>query len=245
MSDDMIVLLTDFGWSDYAGVMKGIIYTINPNARIVDLCHDIAPQSIIEAAWILKNNYKYFPKGSIFCCVVDPGVGTDRKALSVTTADYRFIAPDNGLLYETLREQTVIETRRIPTPADAGRTFHGRDVFARAAAQISLGSFDGLGDRIDTIRRLDLYRSENEGLVVRIDRFGNIITNLPGRGRDTYTVEIGRRKLRLQFYPDYESAKPDELFLIKGSCGTLEISLKDADANKKLHTKAGTSIKIS
>ena len=123
----MIVLLTDFGQSEYVGVMKGVIYSVHESARIVDLCHDISPQSIIEASWILKNNYSYFPNGAVFCCVIDPGVGTDRKALAVKTPDYYFVAPDNGLLWETLKEQDIVEIRVIPVPEDASRTFHGRD----------------------------------------------------------------------------------------------------------------------
>jgi S-adenosylmethionine hydrolase len=95
----MIVLLTDFGQSEYAGVMKGVIYSIDSDAKIVDLCHDISPQNIIEASWILRNNYKYFPEGAVFCCVVDPGVGTQRKALAVKTEKFYFVAPDNGLLW--------------------------------------------------------------------------------------------------------------------------------------------------
>src|SRR4030042_6052295 len=137
----MIVLLTDFGQSEYAGVMKGVIYNLDSGAKIVDLCHDVAAQSIIEASWLLKNNYKYFPKGSVFCCVVDPGVGTERKALAVKTNSYYFVAPDNGLLWETLKGRKIIEIRQIPIPENASRTFHGRDVFARAAAKIDKGGF--------------------------------------------------------------------------------------------------------
>ena len=122
----MIVLLTDFGQSEYVGVMKGVIYSNAGDAKIIDLCHDISAQSIIEASWLLKNNYKYFPKGSVFCCVVDPGVGTDRKAIAVKTEDYYFIAPDNGLLWETIKKRRVIEIRQIPIPENASRTFHGR-----------------------------------------------------------------------------------------------------------------------
>ena len=88
----MIVLLTDFGQSEYVGVMKGVIFSIDPKANIVDLCHDVSPQNIIEASWILKNNHKYFPERTTFCCVVDPSVGTERKALAVQTNQYCFVA---------------------------------------------------------------------------------------------------------------------------------------------------------
>jgi S-adenosylmethionine hydrolase len=141
----MIILLTDFGQGEYVGVMKGVIYSVNPNATIVDLCHDISPQSIIEASWILKNNYSYFPDGSVFCCVVDPGVGSERKALAVKTKRSCFVAPDNGLLWETLNDQDITEIRELSVPENASRTFHGRDVFAKAAAEINLNGFENLG----------------------------------------------------------------------------------------------------
>ncbi len=134
----MIVLLTDFGQSEYVGVMKGVICSIAHDANVVDLCHEISPQNIIEASWILKNNYKYFPQGATFCCVVDPGVGTKRKALAVKTDKYYFVGPDNGLLWETLKEQRIVDIRHLVIPKDASRTFHGRDVFAKAGERIAI-----------------------------------------------------------------------------------------------------------
>lgn len=241
----MIVLLTDFGFSEYVGVMKGVIYRIHEGAKIVDLCHDISPQSLIEASWILKNNYKYFPVGAVFCCVVDPGVGTQRKTLSVKTADYTFVAPDNGLLWETLKEQKIVDMRVIPIPEDASHTFHGRDVFAKAAANIDLGRFDSLGPTTQEFEKLQLYRSETVGTVVRIDRFGNIITNLPSEGKTAYSVDVQGRCRRMGFYTIYEAAPDGELFLVEGSCKTLEISLKNGTANEKLQLEIGSKIEIA
>ena len=160
----MIVLLTDFGQSEYVGVMKAVIYSIACDAKIVDFCHDISPQNIIEASWVLENNYKYFPESAVFCCVVDPGVGTERKAMAVKTENFYFVAPDNGLLWETLKKQKVIEIRQIPVPADASRTFHGRDVFAEAAANIDLGNFDDVGEKIKEIERLEYQVSASLSL---------------------------------------------------------------------------------
>ena len=241
----MIVLLTDFGHGEYVGVMKGVIYSISGNAKIVDLCHDISPQNTIEGSWILKNNYKYFPKNSTFCCVIDPGVGTERKAVAVKTADYYFVAPDNGLLFETLREQAIIDMRDIPIPEDASSTFHGRDVFAGAAARIDSGDFEFLSRKVEEIERLEFYRDERVGTVVRIDRFGNVITNLPGQNKSVYSVRVQRRDLRMNFRTTYNAAEEDELFLIEGSCSTLEISLKNGNANEKLRVVAGMKIEIS
>ena len=241
----MIVLLTDFGPSEYVGVMKGVIYRVHKDAKIVDLCHDISPQSLIEASWILKNNYRYFPQGATICCVVDPGVGTQRKVLGVKTVDYTFVAPDNGLLWETLKEQQIIEMRVIPVPNDASHTFHGRDVFAGAAANIDLGRFDALEPTTDEMVKLELYRNERVGTVVRIDRFGNVITNLPSEGKTAYSVEIQGRRHRMNFYPNYDVATNDELFLIEGSCKTLEVSLKNGNANERLHVEIGSQIEIA
>jgi S-adenosylmethionine hydrolase len=241
----MIVLLTDFGASEYVGVMKGVTYSVHAAARIVDLCHDIRPQSLVEAAWILKNNYRYFPKGSVFCCVVDPGVGTSRKAIAVKTEDYCFIAPDNGLLWESLRDQKVVAMRELAVPADASRTFHGRDVFAQAAARADAGQFDALGKPIETMQEFALHQKGREGMVVRIDHFGNIVTNVPPLDQSRYAVTIEDRQQTLPFFPTYDEAPPGTLFLITGSCNTLEISLKNASAHERLGATAGHRITIS
>ena len=241
----MIVLLTDFDQSEYVGAMKGVIYSVDEKIQVVDLCHDISGQNIIEDSWILKNNYKYFPTSTIFCCVVDPGVGTERKALAVRTDSGYFIAPDNGLLWETLEEQANIDTRQIPIPPDASRTFHGRDVFAKAAANIELGNFDDFHEKGSKIQKLEIYLNPPDGTVVRIDRFGNVITNLPKQNKDEYSVAIGEKTYTMNCHPNYDAAKNEELFLIEGSCNTLEISLKNGNANAELAAATGQRVTIS
>lgn len=241
----MIVLMTDFGQSEYTGVMKAVIYNICCSAKIVDLCHNISPQSVIEASWILRNNYRYFPNGSIFCCVVDPGVGTERSAIAIETDKYYFIGPDNGLFWETLQEQKVMEIRMIEIPENASRTFHGRDVFAGAAAKVELGQFETVGTEIEEIEKLKLFRNENEGVIVRIDTFGNIITNIISLHKDIYEVELEGEHYKMNFYPNYASAKDNEQFLIEGSNNTLEISLKNSNANDVLQVKTGQRVIIS
>jgi S-adenosylmethionine hydrolase len=240
----MIVLLTDFGQSEYVGVMKGVIYSIVPDGRVVDLCHTVSAQNVIEASWLLKSNYKYFPEGTTFCCVVDPGVGTERKAVGLKTESYYFVGPDNGLLWETVKEQRIIDIRQIPIPQDASRTFHGRDVFAKAAASVDLGHFQTIGEKIEEIEKLELYQKDREGIVVRIDRFGNVITNLVRQEEDQYCVEVDGREYVMRYWPNYLSAGEGELFLIEGSSGTLEISLKNGNANDKLCLETGEKIRI-
>jgi S-adenosylmethionine hydrolase len=238
----MIALLTDFGQSEYVGIMKAVIYAINPGARITDLCHNIKAQDLIEAAWILKNSYEFFPRGTTFCCVVDPGVGTARNAILVKTNGYFFIAPDNGLLWETLKDQKIVSIRQLPVPKDASKTFHGRDIFAKVAANIDLDPNITLGEEIEEMEKLEFYRKGREGMVVRIDSFGNIVTNLPRQNKDTYLVQVDEKKYTMNFRETYSDAKGNELFLIEGSCNTLEISLKNGSANGILSLKAGQRI---
>lgn len=240
----MIVLLMDFGASEYVGVMKGVILGLAPGTEIIDLCHSIGAQCVIEGAWVLKNAYKYFPKGAIFCCVVDPGVGTERRAIAVKTEGYYFVGPDNGLLWEAVAEQKVAEIRELSVPADASNTFHGRDVFAKAAAQIEQGKFEKLGKVIKEMKILEFYKKGREGTVVRVDVFGNVVTNLEKLEKDRYAATVGGKRYKMKYYATYEEAKEGELFLIEGSSGTLEISLKNDSANERIGTKAGERIRI-
>jgi S-adenosylmethionine hydrolase len=240
----MIVLLTDFGQSEYVGVMKAILYGINAEAKIVDLCHTIKHQNIIEASWILKNNYNYFPEDSVFCCIVDPGVGTERKAVAVRTDKYFFVAPDNGLIWPALTEQQIVEIRQIPITPDACKTFHGRDVFAKTAALIDRGGFEQIGSVVKNIEKMQLHLTDREGIVVRTDHFGNIVTNIPKLEKKQYSVTIDDKVMVMPFYPTYFDAQENELFLIEGSNNTLEISLKNGSANNRLKLKPGLKIKI-
>jgi S-adenosylmethionine hydrolase len=241
----MIVLLTDFGQSEYVGVMKGVIYRAHPEARIVDLCHTIRPQCLVEASCVLRNNYRYFPPGTTFCCVVDPGVGGARRAIVVRIDDYFFVAPDNGLLWDTLKDREILAIRQVPIPAGASRTFHGRDVFAGAAAETDLGRFDAIGPVIDSIEKLELHLRGREGTVVRIDHFGNIVTNLPPLDKTDYVVTIDEQERTMRHYPTYEAAPEDELFLITGSCNTLEISVRIASAVERLALTPGDRLTIT
>ena len=241
----MIVLLTDFGESEYVGVMKGVIYGICPETNVVDLCHQVSPQCVTEASWILSNNYPYFAPGSVFCCVVDPGVGTERKALAVKAGDYYFVGPDNGLLWETLKVFDDVEIRQADIPAGTSKTFHGRDVFAKVAAQIELGNFAEAGQVTDRIDELDFYRDDREGIVVRVDPFGNVVTNLPSGDQVQYRVTVGPHDGMLSCHDTYDEARDGELFVVEGSCKTLELSVKNGSANEALKVGVGERIHIT
>lgn len=241
----MIVILTDFGHSEYVGVMKGIIYSINGNSKIIDLCNFVSHQNIKEAAWVLYKNYKYFPKNSIFLCVVDPGVGGKRQCLAIKTKGYYFVGPDNGLMYKAASEDGIVKAVRLPVK-NASMTFHGRDVFAKAAAKLEKGvKIEQLGKSAAMKAKTEFYLNGRKGEIVRIDNFGNITTNLSSLGKGIYKVKTKSFNKKLAFYKAYDAAPPNKLFLIKGSSDTLEISVKNSSASGKLSIKVGDKIEIS
>lgn len=240
----MIAILTDFGNAEYLGVVKGVIYSVNSNSKIVDLYNFVDPQNIKEAAWILYKNYKYFPKNTVFLCVVDPGVGSKRQCLAIKTKNYYFVGPDNGLMYNAAFEDKVISSVKL-TVKTTSMTFHGRDIFADAAARLEKGAkIEKLGQKTAIKTKLDFYLKGREGEIVRIDNFGNIITNLSSLNKSSYKVRTKNFNKKLNFYDTYESSPTNNPFLIKGSSNTLEISIKNANASKKLNLKVGDKIKI-
>src|SRR3989344_4242675 len=231
----MIAILSDFNDSEYLGVMKGVIYSISKDAKIVDLYNRVNSQNVKEGAWILFTTYKYFPKKTVFLCVVDPGVGSEREAIAIKTKNYFFIGPDNGLLWPTINEDSIKEVVKLSTK-NASLTFHGRDVFAKAAALLDKNqNISSLGKKTEIKAQLSFHLKEREGEIVRIDNFGNIITNLPSPNKDEYNVKVNNINKNLKFYKTYNEAKENELFLIEGSSKTLEISIKNGNASKKLN----------
>ena len=241
----MIVILTDFGQSEYLGVMKGVIYSICPKVEISDLYNNVTPHKIREGAWILLQNYAYFPKGTIFLCVVDPGVGSERAGVAIHTNNYCFIGPDNGLLYPAVTRDGIKKVF-VLSEEDASSTFHGRDIFAKAAGLLERDrDFTQLGEPGILMHKLEFFLEGRIGEIVRIDHFGNIITNLPSLEKGNYTVVYKTKNLSLPFYKTYESAEDDTLFLIKGSCNTLEISIKNSKAISKFKVNVGDKIEIT
>ncbi|MEW6447414.1 MAG: SAM-dependent chlorinase/fluorinase [Bacillota bacterium] len=241
-----VVFLTDFGLGVYAGVMKGVVLSLCPEARVVDLTHNVTPQNIREGAWLLLTNYEYFPNGSVFVAVVDPGVGTERKALAVETRNYYFVGPDNGLLYPAVKKAGVVNIVELEVPPAASPTFHGRDVFAPAAARLAAGTpLSLLGRPGSPSVALDFHLTGREGEVITIDRFGNVVTNLPPLGgRQSYRVNIARRteayfNSEVPFFRTYGEAPADTLCLVTGSAGTLELSVKNKSAAALLRAQVG------
>ncbi len=231
-----IALLTDFGTRDpFVGVMKGVIAGIAPQTRVIDLGHDIPPFAVREASWVLQVSADYFPRGTVFVAVVDPGVGSGRRILLAKTARHLFLAPDNGLL-GFLREaefRAVTDRRLFLKPVS--NTFHGRDVFAPVAARLAKGMPPSrVGPPVASVVRLPA----TPGRVVWIDRFGNLVTDLPPGPR-----AIRFRGRRIPVVKTYAASKPGALVAVVGSSGTLEISVADGSAARRLGAKIGDAVR--
>lgn len=256
----MISLLTDFGLQDnFAGVMKAVILNINPGAKIIDLCHQVKPQGIFEAAFLLKGSFRYFPKGTIHLVVVDPGVGSKRKKILVKTRDSYFIAPDNGVLWPALAEERIQKIIEITNEKyflkPLSHTFHGRDIFAPVASHLSLGKrVEVFGKGLNSIRQLDLptprrLKDKLAGEVIYVDRFGNLITNInQDEFRDfvansNFKIYIAGRELN-KISRSYQEAEKNRPLAIFGSFGNLEISAREANARQFLSADKGTPVQI-
>lgn len=255
-----IVLLTDFGIKDgYGGIMKGVIHKLHPRARIIDLSHEIEPQNIDAAAFVLWQSYKYFPKGTIFVVVVDPGVGTSRKIVCLKSRQYLFLAPDNGVLkyvLSDLRRFTAVEVVNDRLfLRDVSTTFHGRDVFAPVAASLSKGlQLRKLGPPLrierkqNSFRVLDLSKSSDRvGSVVYVDRFGNVITDflLRGKMRADRRIKLQiHRKTVTHFTTTFGEATDRKPFCYPDSSGLLAVAVSRGNASAVLRAKIGTAVRL-
>jgi S-adenosylmethionine hydrolase len=236
----IITMTTDFGVADgYQGVLEGVIYSINPTARIVTISHLVEPGNIAGGWYLLKTHTRFFPPGTIHLAVVDPGVGTRRKIVAVRTRSHFFVGPDNGL-FSFLPEREIVSihsvTNRKYALPDISPVFHGRDIMAPAAAHLSLGLSPGkLGRKVTAlakarIPRPTIRRNEISGTVLHIDRFGNLISNIESRliGRND-VVFIGGTSIGpvQKAFSDVGSGKPVAYI---GSGGHLEIAVRDGSA---------------
>jgi S-adenosylmethionine hydrolase len=257
----LIVLLSDFGWKDgYAGILKGVIWTIAPGVEISDLTHEIAPQDILQGALTLGRSVPYFPAGTIFLAVVDPGVGTSRRAIAAHIAEHYYVAPDNGLitlpLDEALRRGQPVEVVHLNRPQywlpAISNVFHGRDIFAPVAAAVANNvPLADLGDRIRDPLRLKLplpVRIEGgwRGEIIHIDSFGNLATNLRSehlQGRGQIEVHVGPESIRRQVQAFGEGA-PGQLVTLIDSSGALAVSAVNSSAERHLAAHIGDPVEI-
>ena len=254
----VVALLTDFGTQDhYAGTMKGVVLGICPDVTLVDITHDIPVHDVMAASLELAAAYRYFPPGTIFLVVVDPGVGSVRRGVAVDAGDYRFVAPDNGVLTGVLREMApkrVVELteRRYARPT-VSRTFEGRDRFAPAAAWIAKGiQLTALGRSVSNVHRLEIpeprLRDDSiEGLVLRVDRFGNLVTNIDRRAVDKLAqggavqiVASGTPIARL--VTTYAEIQPGEVCALFGSTDQLELAANSGRAAERLALSRGATV---
>jgi S-adenosylmethionine hydrolase len=258
-----ITILTDFGYRDhYVGVMKGVITKIAPGAHLIDLTHGLAAQQVPGGAIALVQSWRFFPKKTVFLAVVDPGVGTARRPIAIATrAGAYFVGPDNGLLWPAANAagiKSIVELKnpryRLPDTSD---TFHGRDIFAPAAAWIARGTpVTRFGPKLDRIVQIAPWSEVSEtpaslnGRVIYVDTFGNLITNLTrssveqfakrrSEGRLAVQVEDAEPILLRKAYGDVAPGEPVALY---GSFGTVEIAIRDGDAAALLGAAVGFEV---
>lgn len=248
MTRPLITLLTDFGTAEhYVAVMKGVILGICPEATLVDITHEIPPFSVAEGAFTLAQAWQAFPPGTIHVAVVDPAVGSARRALIAQVGGHTFIGPDNGLFSMVLgggtaRVHELVASQYFRQPVSP--TFHGRDVFAPIAAQVARGvAVESLGPRVhDWIRLPGADEGPLTAMVVKVDRFGNLITNFGGERRPIEII-VGHHTITLMS-EHYAESRPGELFAIPGSCGTLEISINKGNAATVTGARPGDRIQL-
>ena len=256
----VITLMTDFGTSDhYVGVMKGVILNINPQVQIVDITHTIPPQDIHAAAFLIDSAYRYFPPGTIHVIVVDPGVGSERRAIVCRTETAYFVCPDNGILTHILRNEERIRTVAVENSdyflPQVSNTFHGRDIFAPIAAHLSPGiGIDKLGGPVAEPVQLPIPKPQVTdkaiiGQVIWIDSFGNLVTNISHEilesleGGSGVVIHAGSAKVN-HLNRSYAESAVGEALAIIGSFNRLEISINQGNAAQTLGLKRGDTITI-
>ncbi|MEH1923144.1 SAM hydrolase/SAM-dependent halogenase family protein [Nostoc sp.] len=254
----LITLLSDFGDRDvYVGIMKGVIAQINPRLTIVDLTHQIPPQDIAAARFSLMNAYPYFPVGTVHLAVVDPGVGSKRRAIAVEFAQGFLVGPDNGIFSGVLSqspaiaavELTNLNYWRTPQPS---KTFHGRDIFAPVGANLASGvPFKRLGQEIDpaSLVKLDIDNCNQTttgvvGCIQYIDHFGNLVSNIPGshvQGK-TWYVQVGG--LTIPGCETYSDVKLGEIIALVGSHGWVEIAINSGNVHSQLQLDCQETLQV-
>ena len=254
-----ITLTTDFGRGDhFAGAMKGVILGISPRARIVDITHEIAPYDLNEAAFVISQAWRYFPKGSIHVVVVDPGVGSARRPILCEAEGQFFIAPDNGVLsmiYDGSKHRVRVISNEKLFLKNISKTFHGRDVFAPASAHLSNGLAPAkFGKPIhDFLRNFllkptRLSRHDWAGVVLKVDRFGNLITNFhidefPDLLEHSMELRAGLERMN-RLAQTYAETAVGELFAVVGSSGYVEVAVNQGSAAKRLGVGAGSPVEL-
>lgn len=256
-----ITLLTDFGDRDaYVGILKGVIARLNPTVSLIDLTHQIPPQDILAARFNLLNSYAYFPPGTVHLVVVDPGVGTHRRAIAVEFGRGFLVGPDNGVLSGVLQQETVITGVELTNPRywltpNPSQTFHGRDIFAPVAAYLARGiPLHDLGQPLDPttlaaspLSSGQLTEADGNGVIQYIDHYGNLIANIPAPPWDRWTVRVqlpnGQPRI-LENQPTYGAVSPGSLLTLAGSHGWIEIAINGGSAAQALGVRVGDAVTV-
>jgi S-adenosylmethionine hydrolase len=244
-----IALMTDFGHTDpFVGILKGVIQGIAPHTRVIDLTHGIRPQDVFQGAFTLFRSINFFPKGTIFCAVVDPGVGSHRRPIALKTRDFYFVGPDNGLLWPAAQANNVEACVCLDNAKyfldPVSKTFHGRDIFAPVCAHLCQGiPFNSLGQAMDSFERMDIPVPEPKGddMILRVldrDRFGNLTLNLTVQKFAAYSkagFTLSCKDVNItKFCRTYADAQEKIPFALAGSSGYMEIAVKNANASQWL-----------
>ena len=258
-SPPVVTLLTDFGERDgFVGILRGVMLGICPRAQVVDLTHDIAPQDVIAGALVLASAVGYFPKGTIHLAVVDPGVGTERRALLIDTDDFVLVGPDNGLLSlaaarSRVRRVVHLDRKEYFLP-ELSRTFHARDVFAPVAAHCAAGvAPTELGATVEAFERVAIAQARRlddgfEAQVIHIDRFGNLVCNVERgdlgdfRGSGVST-SIGGVVIP-ELSPHYAAVREGKPLALWNSWGRLEIAVRNGSAARQLRARNGDRVQV-
>jgi len=261
---NLITLTTDFGYNDhFVGTMKGVILNINPAAEIVDICNAVQSFDILDGALTIAQSYRYFPVDTIHMVIVDPGVGSARRPILVTTEKHKFIAPDNGVLSLVYEREERISVRHITSEhyflQPVSKTFHGRDIFSAIAGWLSKGvATEKFGEEITDYVRFTAPRpkrasdSEIKGLVLKVDKFGNLITNLTpedvpqlfAENAPAFKLSVGKTEIT-DLNANYAQGAPGQVFAILGSMGFLEISANRAFASQLVGAGKGSEVTLT
>ena len=253
-ANGIIALLTDFGTSDwYVASMKAVALLGYKELKLVDITHAIEQGSIAEGAFVLNRCYNDFPPGTTFVVVVDPGVGTQREAIAVQAGDYYFVGPNNGVLYPTLSQQTACTAFKIENPAWRGRktssTFHGRDLFAPAAAQIAGGNpIQEAGSPLEALVPFEFPVPTREdghsrGEIIYFDRFGNGLTNFEaGHIEDTQLLGLRAADTLFPLASTFGEVEEGDPVSYWGSSGFLEVAVRNGNAKEEYQLKTGSRI---
>jgi S-adenosylmethionine hydrolase len=259
----IITITTDFGEDDhFVGVMKGVILNINPDVTIVDINHQVKSYDIFDGAYSLSQSYHVFPPGTIHMVVVDPGVGSERRPIIVQSKNYRFVAPDNGVLSMVYEREESVEVRHVSSDhffrKPVSNTFHGRDIFAPVAAWLSRGMEPKkFGEVITDYARFTSVRPKWEsdtllkGIAIKVDKFGNVITNISpadvpqifGKEPQAFCIRINGQEIT-GIHESFAAGEQAELFAVVGSSGFIEICTNRGSAARALNVNRGAEVEL-